>query len=100
MCLALHAAEHEAKYKSESEYELIMGSNVTYEESNVTHDDSCETQICTVQVHYLSFRQQAWWRLSAITESNEPRHYYTTDEPMSCVQPRTPGDLICFVLMF
>jgi hypothetical protein len=47
MSLALHAAEHEAKYESESEYELIMGSNVTYEESNVTHDDSCETQMCT-----------------------------------------------------
>lgn len=46
MALALHAAEHEAKYESESEYELLVGSNATYEESNVTYHDSCETQTC------------------------------------------------------
>jgi hypothetical protein len=45
MALALHAAEHEAKYESESEYELILG-NVTFEESNATYDESCEAETC------------------------------------------------------
>lgn len=45
MALALHAAEHEAKYESESEYERILG-HVTFEDTNATFDESCETETC------------------------------------------------------